>query len=303
MNLTREEFLKKYNISEEEFREAGLSWEDLLEIARDYQSKIPKYDKIRRQFIAEFFMYREKETGLQSYRGRMKDPEHLLEKIIRKRKENYMKYRSLTKENYAKFVMDLIGVRGLLLYREDWVVFHKYLISHFQNDPRKYVKDCIKDYSDETDGCIVEPPKVHMRLGDYADIYFNWISRDNILDQKHYRSVHYIVKYEGVYIEIQIRTLFEEGWGEIDHHIIYPYKKDDPMLNEFSELLNRLSGMGDEMASFYKRLQVVPDQAFQRKDSVVNHKIMENTFDGDLHSVDLKKILTVEDAIKSVLNE
>ena len=57
------------------------------------------------------------------------------------------------------------------------------------------------------------------------------------------------------------------------------------------------------MASFYKRLQVVPDKAFQRKDSVVNHKIMENKFDGDLHPIDLKKILTVEDAIQSVLCE
>ena len=31
------------------------------------------------------------------------------------------------------------------------------------------------------------------------------------------------------------------------------------MLTEFSELLNRLAGMGDEMGSFYRRLQVVPD--------------------------------------------
>ena len=30
---------------------------------------------------------------------------------------------------------------------------------------------------------------------------------------------------------------------------------------------------------------------------------MENKFDGDLHPIDLKKILTVEDAIQSVLCE
>lgn len=50
-----------------------------------------------------------------------------------------------------------------------------------------------------------------------------------------------------MYLEVQVRTLFEEGWGEIDHHILYPYKKQNPMLTEFSELLNRLTGMGDEM--------------------------------------------------------
>lgn len=37
------------------------------------------------------------------------------------------------------------------------------------------------------------------------------------------------------------------------------------MLTEFSELLNRLAGMGDEMASFYRRLQDVPGDAFLDK--------------------------------------
>lgn len=68
-----------------------------------------------------------------------------------------------------------------------------------------------------------------------------------------------------MYLEVQVRTLFEEGWGEIDHHILYPYKKQNPMLAEFSELLNRLAGMGDEMASFYRRLQDVPGMPFWTK--------------------------------------
>lgn len=116
---------------------------------------------------------------------------------------------------------------------------------------------------------MAESPKVHIRAGDFSDIYANWIPLDCILDRKHYRSIHYIVNYKGVYIEIQVRTLFEEGWGEIDHNILYPRKKDDPMLTEFSELLNRLSGMGDEMGSFFHRLQKVPDESFEAKQKVV----------------------------------
>lgn len=53
----------------------------------------------------------------------------------------------------------------------------------------------------------------------------------------YYRSLHYIIKYHGYYLEIQGRTLFEEGWSEIDHDIVYPYYKDDEMLTEFSGLL------------------------------------------------------------------
>lgn len=56
-------------------------------------------------------------------------------------------------------------------------------------------------------------------------------------------------------MEIQGRTLFEEGWSEIDHDIVYPYFKDDVMLNDFSTLLNRLSGMADEMSSYFRRMK------------------------------------------------
>ena len=75
--------------------------------------------------------------------------------------------------------------------------------------------------------------------------YVNWIRRRTFWTGKHYRAVHYIVVYRGVYIEIQIKTLFEEGWGEIDHSILYPRRKGNAMLTEFSGLLNRLAGMGD----------------------------------------------------------
>ena len=70
-----------------------------------------------------------------------------------------------------------------------------------------------------------------------------------------YRSLHYIVKYKGYYVELQGRTLFEEGWSEIDHDIVYPYYKDDEMLKDFSKLLNRLSGMADEMSSYFRKMK------------------------------------------------
>jgi len=70
-----------------------------------------------------------------------------------------------------------------------------------------------------------------------------------------YRSLHYIIKYRGYYVEIQGRTLFEEGWGEVDHDIVYPHHQDDEMLTDFSTLLNRLSGMADEMSSYFRKMK------------------------------------------------
>ena len=64
-----------------------------------------------------------------------------------------------------------------------------------------------------------------------------------------------ILSNTGATVEIQARTLFEEGWSEVDHDIVYPYFKDDEMLTDFSTLLNRLSGMADEMSSYFRRMK------------------------------------------------
>ena len=106
---------------------------------------------------------------------------------------------------------------------------------------------------------MAEMSKVHIRSGDSREIYEKVLPPDAIKSRKIYRSVHYIIKYEGVYIEIQVRTLFEEGWGEIDHHIVYPYYEDDQLFQQYTGLLNRLTGLADEMSGFFrevKRLEI-----------------------------------------------
>ena len=118
--------------------------------------------------MAEFLQDKEKEIGLQSYHSRLKDTEHLVEKLVRKRLENYAKYRKMDSTSYMRYVTDLIGIRGLLLYREDWVNFHKYITHWFKNDPEKYIRDYGRDYDQNASGYMAEPPKVHTRLGDYA---------------------------------------------------------------------------------------------------------------------------------------
>jgi len=144
--LTKDEFLQKFGILPQEFEEADISWEELLEIADDYERHRPTLEKIRKEFVAEFLQDKEKEIGLQSYHSRLKDTEHLVEKLVRKRLENYAKYRKMDATNYMRYVTDLIGIRGLLLYREDWVNFHKYITHWFKNDPEKYIRDYGRDY-------------------------------------------------------------------------------------------------------------------------------------------------------------
>ena len=270
--ITKELFLKKYNISEELFQSAGISWEELCDIYDNFDlKKDEKYQKIMEDFFDAYLKDMNKGKGedkekvrIHSIRSRVKNPEHLLAKIIRKKQENHNKYKNLDKSNYEKFVTDLIGIRCLVLFKADWQGFHYYILSKFENNVEYYIRDPILDFdNDDTHFYIAEKPKVHIRNGDARDIYDEVLSPDSIIDGKVYRSAHYIIKYKGVYLEIQVRTLFEEGWGEIDHAVVYPYYQNDKVLKEYTELLNRLSGLADEMSSFFNRLKDLEIKALE----------------------------------------
>ena len=251
--MERDLFLRKYRIEQEDFDAAGVSWEELTAIADHYATIEGKLREIGKDFVDKY-LYDIEKAGIHSYRYRTKAPGHLLEKIIRKKKEQPEKFAQLGVDNYWKYVTDLIGIRVFFLYREDWRHFHEYITSAFENVPEQYVKDRERDFdNDETHCYIAERPKVYRRNGD-SRIY-----DENVIEIKSggiYRSLHYIIKYRGYYVEIQARTLFEEGWSEVDHDIVYPYHKDDVMLRDFSRLLNRLSGMADEMSSYFRRMKV-----------------------------------------------
>lgn len=249
--IDKESFFKKYNLGDEDLKEAKITWEELEKIYDSYCQLEPRLREVSKDFVDDY-LYDIEKAGIHSYRYRTKEPGHLLEKIIRKRREEYQKYREINADNFYKYLTDLIGIRVLFLYREDWINFHRYITSVFENNPELYIQDRLKDYDpDENHYYVAERPKVYKRAGDSRiyDEKLIEIRSDGI-----YRSLHYIIKYKGYYVEIQGRTLFEEGWSEVDHDIVYPYNKNDVMLKDFSTLLNRLSGMADEMSSYFRRM-------------------------------------------------
>ena len=250
--MDKHAFFTEYGISEESLNEANITWEELMRISEAYHNLEGCLREIGKSFIDEY-LYDIETAGIHSYRYRTKGTEHLLEKIIRKKIENPEKFAQLDHTNYYKFVTDLIGIRVFFLYREDWKYFHHYLTTQFENDPALYIRDRLKDF-DEDPGhyYIAERPRAYKRAGDTKIYDGNEIQ---IITDGIYRSLHYIVKYRGQYIEIQGRTLFEEGWGEVDHDIVYKEAEDDEMLRDYSKLLNRLSGLADEMSSYFRRMK------------------------------------------------
>jgi len=56
-------------------------------------------------------------------------------------------------------------------------------------------------------------------------------------------------------VELQVRTIFEEGWSEVDHQTRYPYDQDNPTLLEPLFIFNRLSGSADEFSTYVRDLK------------------------------------------------
>lgn len=242
---------QELNLSDESIEVSRFSEAELQEIYADYIKRLDDLEPLKNKFVSDYIVSA-KGIRLHSYNGRVKDPYHLIEKIIRKRNTNYAKYKDMTASDYYKYITDLIGCRILLVYKKDWCQIHDYLTRLFQNDSTWYIDSNRYALSYDTitkSMFMAERPVANIRLGD-EEIYPS--NQFQIERDRYYRSLHYIVRYEGYYVEIQVRTLFEEAWGEVDHDVLYPYYKDDAVLVDYSRLLNRAAGMCDEMSAFFK---------------------------------------------------
>ena len=231
MKISKDEFLRKYNISKEDFEKSGCVYGDLQGIQEDYLKKYQRYDDAGANLVRILLRF----NAVHSVKYRIKDPEHLIEKIIRKKIKTPTLDINLS--NYQEKVQDLIGIRILHLFKSDWLSIHQALVENFKQ---------------------VEKPEANIRRGDAYTIF-----KDNGCKIKNhpagYRSVHYLVKTEPTlkpYIaEIQVRTILEEAWSEIDHKVRYPYFTDHEIINQYLKIFNRLAGSADEMGDFVMMLK------------------------------------------------
>lgn len=66
-----------------------------------------------------------------------------------------------------------------------------------------------------------------------------------------YTSIHYLVQPRedsDIKCEIQVRTLFEEIWGEIDHFLNYPEQTESIACKEQIRVLAKLASTGTRLA-------------------------------------------------------
>ncbi len=210
-------------------QENSLSEVELNQIIEDYKKNIKEYKNYCEYLLNEL----NEISDIHLINFRVKDPAHLRAKIIRKNKEN----RNINLSNYRTEITDLIGIRALHTFKDEWENIDKYIRGHLS--PYEKI--------------------AYIREGDSNQDFFK--NRDFIV-KKHkfgYRSLHYTFKTSELNFdiigEIQVRTIFEEAWSEIDHRIRYPEYTDNKIIDEYSLILNRLVGLGDEMGMNLKNIK------------------------------------------------
>ena len=116
--------------------------------------------------------------------------------------------------------------------------------------------------------------------------------------------VHYLIESyptnKKLITEVQVRTIFEEGYGEIDHQLRYSHEDIPELLGQNLMLLNRIAGSSDEMASLINMLS----QSIQEVENKFKSKINEK----DKKIEDIKEKISNKDYIndndkKSLIEE
>ena len=185
--------------------------------------------------------------------------------------EVILKYMSGEKLDEYKELEDKSFINAKMLEKKDYTsmedveevfesAFTAYYIDLINKADEENIEELFLKYL--SDEALVE----YKKISDKTEINAEIAAKDDFVTIKeiedslkvaideYYESHAYLFE-EGYYVEIQGRTLFEEGWSEIDHDIVYPHNTDDEGLKDFSKLLNRLSGMADEMSSYFRKMK------------------------------------------------
>ena len=254
---------EEMNISVKSIENCQIPLEELEKIYYDHIAHIPDLERQRVEILATLT---ERASGVvHSIRSRVKEPDHLIGKIVRGAYSNPGKYHLINAQNYRKIITDLIGLRIIILDRRDWKIVHQNLLTIYRNIPERYVhrySDILTNYDlyteevsryDTVPGCAyhAERPVGYITTEEDRKLY-----KDEFLlldsSKAHYRSLHYIIRYKDVYFEMQMRSLFEEGWLEFDHRMKYPNDRYNKRKEEYIGILSNLANAADQLISYYR---------------------------------------------------
>lgn len=257
-------------------------------IYEDYEKNFrPHLENVRQDFlkILDTFSHVHLQTS------RVKKVDSLLKKIIDKRysslKNPESEYVGINADNYKDILTDLIGMRIILNYRGDWTLIHNEIIKYFPLDLDRFCEDersrnqiTLPHPRDDT-YLLAQIPIAYYAENDDISVYKGY-GLNTKRHEKNYRSIHYIVSYQHIYIEIQVRTIYDEAWSDCDHRYVYKHEDNlshtalDKLSCILSELTNFSNDFGENMRLIYEKQSFHDIGNSKWETTEDNIKVLEN---------------------------
>lgn len=156
-------------------------------------------------------------------KSRIKDPDHLRKKLLRKAAEGDV----IDASNLFDRITDLAGIR----------------IIHLHTEQMREIHTAILGIIDECQLSLVEPPTANCWDVEYEKLYAGF-GIETRTRETMYTTVHYVLQANRrtkVTCEVQVRTMMDEVWGEVSHNVNYPNNSPSQACQDQLKVLARLT--------------------------------------------------------------
>jgi ppGpp synthetase/RelA/SpoT-type nucleotidyltranferase len=201
----------------------------LDDLVAHYVADLDGFERLLSALRAQVIDHADLQRLTHSARWRVKEPDHLRQKLARKLREEKAagKAFTITRQNLFEKINDLAGMRLLHLHSTQFPEINAKLLALL----------------DENFYSVIEGPVARIWDDEY-EAYYQSIGVNTTKNPRMYTSVHYVVQPNTKTkrtVEIQVRTLAEELWGEVDHAINYPIESPRRACREQIKVLARLT--------------------------------------------------------------
>lgn len=200
-----------------------------------YVQHKPQMELFHKQLVMALENSAALRATIHSMRSRLKDPDHLTDKLTRKIqgcKKKKIAF-DIRPDNLLVKVNDLVGIRLLHLFTRQITDIDSALREVFQEG--KYQ--------------LIEGPFART-WDDESREFFKKCTIETQESPSMYTSVHYVIGSASrtrVTAEIQVRTLMEEVWGEVDHIMNYPHPVGSVACQEQLKVLARVTSSASRL--------------------------------------------------------
>ena len=234
----------------------------------DFQEKRPQYEELCHR-AAQMVDGLIKQKGIMAIvTSRVKDPERLREKLIRRDQDEGRNYQSF--QDIFRDVPDLMGIRVALYFPGDAQKIAGILTPQFEIVRSKAYPARIDEYEDyRRQGFTAYKRRVYPG---YEERRFDG-----------YCAVHHHIRFAGEethpVIEIQVASLLMHAWSEVEHDLAYKNKMGKVSREEY-EILDEINGLVLAGEIALRRLDQLSRQRIEQENSpIASHYILQMYLD------------------------